>query len=207
MYETCYPATRPVRSAVPTFEPVELSQARLQCSLPDAVGYHDPLLTDLVKTAREQVEKDSGLALCTGTYTFKRTTWTDSFYRDWFELSDLRPITAVTAITYVDANGDTQTWATSNYVAPTEHDVAPVVTLAYDAEWPTLRGDRNGITITATAGYASQATIPMRAKQAVLMLVGHWFLHREAVPTGTISKEIEFSYTALIESLRREVYA
>jgi uncharacterized phiE125 gp8 family phage protein len=202
--QSCYPATKWIRSAVPTFEPVELSRAKRQCSLPVEASYdhHDELLNDLIKTARETVERDASLALCTGTYTRK---FTEFGWRDWFELADLKPITSITSITYVDTTGTTQTWDAANYSLDV-YGVAPSVLLAYDSIWPTLRGDVNGITMTAVAGYATQALIPMRAKQAVLMLVGHWFIHRETVLTGTISKDIEFSYTSLIESLRREVY-
>lgn len=199
--QTCYPATKWIRSAVPTFEPITLEQAKHQCGL-DGGDYHDLFLGELIQTARETVERDASLALCTGTYTRKFTEWG---WRDWLELADLQPITAITSIAYVDTTGTVTTWGASNYSLDV-YGKAPSILLAYDSVWPTLRGDINGITVTATAGYASQALIPARARQAVKLLVGHWFVNRETVLTGTISKEIEFAYTSLIEGLRREVY-
>jgi hypothetical protein len=49
--------------------------------------------------------------------------------------------------------------------------------------------------------------VPDDAKQAMLLLASHWVENREAVLTGTISKEIELSYTALTDRLKWGNYA
>lgn len=193
---------RPVRSVEPTRdqEPVSLQEARLQCSLPDAAGYHDQLLEGLVVAARQKLEFDTGVVCHTGTFTYKLTDWPC----EWFELP-LRPVTSITSIAYVDAAGTSQTLSTSVYAFEADA-VIPFVRLKHGQSWPTLRGDINGITTTVVAGYSAVSAIPRQIKQAILLLVGHWFLHRETVLAGTISKEIEFSYSALIGGLMRSSY-
>ena len=40
--------------------------------------------------------------------------------------------------------------------------------------------------------------VPATYKQAMMLLIGHWFENRENVVIGVVSKEIEFSYKSLI---------
>jgi len=72
--------------------------------------------------------------------------------------------------------------------------------------WPsaTLR-PANAIVIRFVAGWASLGELPLRIKQAMLLLIGHWYENREATITGTISREIEFAVSSLlgIDSAKR----
>lgn len=199
-----YPVTRPVRTTEPTFEqePVTLPQAKKQCEVAEGITYHDEHLRQLIVSAREQVEHDTGLVCYTGTFTWKQTNFP---HGEWIELPDIRPITAITSITYTDATGTTATWAAANYVLETS-GVTQFVRLAYNQVWPTIRGDHNGIALTLAAGYATAQAVPQRVKQAVLFLVNHWFVSRDTVNIGTISPGIEMTYDALIAGLRRGSY-
>lgn len=47
---------------------------------------------------------------------------------------------------------------------------------------------------------------PPEAKQAILMLVGHWFENRETVVTGTISSELQMSYRCLVGAITAGYY-
>lgn len=201
---TYYPATRPVRSSTYSFEPVTPDELKRQLRLSLDVSHHDELLNDLIKEAREQVERDSSVVGCTGTYVFKKTRW--AMGRDWFEIPDLKPVTSITSITYVDSAGTVQTWSTSEYSLDT-YGVAPFVRLGYGYSWPTIRGDINGITVTVAAGYATADVIPQRYKQAVLLLAGHRFNHPELVGGASTGQEVPKAYDWIIEGLRRSVYS
>lgn len=196
-----YPVTRPVRTAEPTFvqEPVTLDEAKRQCSIPLAVGQHDERLKALIVAAREQVEIDSGLVCYTGTFTWKFTAFP---HGDWFELPDIRPITAITSIAYVDTAGASQTWTSTEYALDTSN-INPAVHLAYDESWPSFRGDINGIVVTFVAGYASVAAIPQRLKQAVLLQVQIMW----DTDIGMDSTKLHESYERLLARLRRETYS
>jgi uncharacterized phiE125 gp8 family phage protein len=56
------------------------------------------------------------------------------------------------------------------------------VTPAYDKVWPSARSVRDAVQIRFIAGYGDAASdVPQAIKQAILLLVGHWFENREAV--------------------------
>ena len=201
---TPLPVQQAIRTTEPTTlqEPVTLAEAKKQCEVPPDVSYHDEHIQLLITAARQQVEHDTGLVCYTGAFTWK---FTDFPCSDYFELPGVRPVTAITSITYVDTAGATQTWSSSNYALETGA-VKPYVRLAYGQSWPTTRGDINGVTVTLVAGYSSVLTVPARVKQAVLFLVNHWFVSRDTVSIGTSSPEISMTYDALIHGLMRSSY-
>ena len=71
--------------------------------------------------------------------------------------------------------------------------------LAYGESWPSFTPYPTGaVRIQFTAGYNDIANVPQMVKQAILLLVGHWYENREATLAGTISREIEFAVHALL---------
>jgi hypothetical protein len=56
-------------------------------------------------------------------------------------------------------------------------------------------------------GYGAASAVPEDAKQAVRLLAAHWYENAEATVVGTISKELELSYTALVARLKWGDYA
>lgn len=172
--QSCYPITRPVRTTEPTIEqePIAPAEARVQCNL----TYDPPDLLDWIRAARRRVERDMRLVCYTGSFTWKMTEFGGW---DYFELPDVRNITAITSIVYVASDGTSTTWSSSNYnVTGLAYELSPRVDLAYGAVWPTLRGDANGITITYVAGYSSVAVVPPEVKNAVKLALKIDFLNR-----------------------------
>jgi len=203
-YELLNPISDVIRTTEPTFEqePLSLAEAKMQCGVAIDVDYHDPLLRQIISAARQQVENDTGIVCYTGSHTWKFTDWPCDSY---LEIPGKRPVTSITSITYVDTDGNTQTWGSSNYVLDTA-GVKPFIRLAYATDWPSIRGDINGITVTLIAGYATVAAVPQRIKQACLLLVNHWFANRDTVSVGTISPDISLTYDALVGGLSRRSY-
>ena len=85
------------------------------------------------------------------------------------------PASAITSIQYVDTNGDTQTWGSSNYTLDSYSEPSRVEA-AYNVSYPSTRPQNNAVTITYTAGYS---TIPADIKHALKMVVASMFLMRE----------------------------
>lgn len=179
-----------------------MEEARRQCSIAEGIATHDQLLQLLITAARAQVEADTGLVCYTGSFTLKMTDWPAD---DWFSIDDVRPVTSITSITYLDGSGDTQTLSTDVYAFESS-GVKQFVRLKYAQSWPAQRGDINGITVTFVAGYSSVLVIPARIKQACLLLIAHWFENRGIVTVGTIAQELSQSYQALVNSLGRRSY-
>jgi uncharacterized phiE125 gp8 family phage protein len=196
-----YPVTKPVRSAVPTFEPITLEEAKQQLGLQGNES-HNQWLLDGIAFAREQVEKDAMVVCATGTFTWKRTVFASG---DYFELaSNLKPVSSIASIVYTAVGGSSTTFSALAYTLDTSPAI-PIVRLNDGYSWPTLRGDINGITITLVAGYASQGVIPQRIKQAVILKVQELWqvrmeMHREAESSMT-------AYDRIVNSLRGGVYA
>jgi uncharacterized phiE125 gp8 family phage protein len=55
------------------------------------------------------------------------------------------------------------------------------------------------------AGTGTAANVPPELVQAVRLLAAHWYENRESGLVGTISKEIEFAVSALVEPYRMRV--
>lgn len=190
------PVTKPVRSAVPTFEPVTIREARTQCELGNNDS-HDTHLLRLIAEAREAVEEDTGIVACTGTYTWKLSEFPEGEVLTF----PLRPVTSITSITYVDTGGTPQTWASTNYALHTS-GVNPFLGLVYDQDWPTYRGDINGITITFVAGYANEASVPQLFKQAVLLHIRKQWQDL----LGEMADDWQAGYERMIRRLMRSSY-
>jgi len=110
------------------------------------------------------------------------------------------PLISVDTLKYVDTNGDTQTWA------DTEYDVGIYkepgrITPSYNKSWPDIRSEINAITLTYQAGYANRASIPTEIKHAVKLMVGHLYENREAVGPVTM-KEIPLAARQLLSMKR-----
>lgn len=108
------------------------------------------------------------------------------------------PVLDVTAISYVDNSGVTQTLTeTTQWIA----DVVAkpgLIYPAYNQSWPAVRGFRNDVTVTFTAGYGAASAVPKAIKTALLMLVAHWYQHRTA--GGCDMSEIPFGVKPLLDN-------
>jgi uncharacterized phiE125 gp8 family phage protein len=180
------------QTVAPTKEPVTLDMAKAHLRVDD--GEEDALIAQIIATAREWCEDFQRRSYVTQTW---RLTLDEFPCAD--EISIPRPpLASVSSITYVDTNGDTQTLATTVYAVDTDAEPGRVY-LKYNQTWPSTRDITNAVTITFVAGYgADDGYVPAKVKQAMLLLIGHWFENREHVLTGTISKEIEFGVHALL---------
>ena len=116
---------------------------------------------------------------------------------------------ATVTISYVDTGGATQTltWAqsgTQQFRLDRDHVPALVYPL-YLEVWPSVRLDDKSVQITYLAGYGGSANVPTPAKHAIKMLVGHWYLNREAV--GNAWQNVPLGVPALLEPLKWKQYA
>lgn len=89
------------------------------------------------------------------------------------------PVLSVSTIVYDDADGIEQS------VDDTVFRVyGPMVELAPGASWPATESTSESVRVTYEAGYEE---VPAPIKQAVLLMVGDMFKHRESTQIGAIS--------------------
>lgn len=174
----------------PATEPVTLTEVKSQLRI-DSVT-EDTYLGTLITAAREYCEMFQNRAYITQTWEFTLDTWP----RFPFKLP-MPPLVSVTFIHYHDTADVETIWAASNYFVDTDSEPGRVG-LRYNIVLPTttLRS-LNAIKIQYMAGYGAAAAVPLRTKQAILLLVGHLYENRETVSPVDL-KEIPFAVSALL---------
>jgi len=161
-------------------EPVSLAEAKLQLRVD--VSDDDVLITGLITAAREAVETITRRALVTQTWELVL----DEFPGGSQVEMPLPPLQSITSIKYKVAAGTESTFASSSYVVDTDSAPGRVV-LDDGASWP---GDdlyeASAVRIRFVAGYgATGAAAPQSIRQAMLLMIGHWYESREQVVEGT----------------------
>lgn len=157
-------------TTAPTVEPVSLDD--LKGWLGYTAADDDNLLLQLIRSAREYIERVMWRQFITATYTWKLDRFACVLY------VPRPPLIAVTSITYLDDTGTSQTLATTEYQVIAGDDGRIVE--AYDKVWPTTRCQPDAVTIVYTAGYGtSQYDVPEPVRQAILMTASHWYRHRD----------------------------
>lgn len=113
-----------------------------------------------------------GRAIVTQTWEMKLRSFplrTDRIYGDVRMLIPLPPLQSVSSITYIDADGVTQTLASSEYtVIVGSNAVVP----AYGKTWPGTRDVPEAVTVTFVAGYGTADDVPDGIVSAGLLMVG-----------------------------------
>ena len=182
----------------PSIEPVTLAEMKLDLRIETACTADDALITSLIKAARQYCEDYEYRAYITQTIT-KKMNWLP------FEIILPKPnLLTVTSITYVDTAGDTQTLSSSLYDVDTFREPG-AITRAYNANYPSIRGDINGVTIVYTAGYgATTADVPEKTKSAIKLMCVHLYENRAAV-TDTAMTELPLGVKALLNDRMRTV--
>jgi uncharacterized phiE125 gp8 family phage protein len=180
-----------VVTVAPTASVVDVAAARRQCR----VDHHDEdsVLTGYIDAATEMVERDSHCWLRAVTVRLQL----DNFTGDQPIELPRGPVNAVSSITYVDTDGDTQTWSSSDYLTDLS-SIPGRIQPAYGIAWPSVRSQPGAVKVTYTAGYT---TAPRVAVQAVLLLVGHWYANRES--EGFLPDAVSMAYWALLRSFSR----
>jgi uncharacterized phiE125 gp8 family phage protein len=161
----------------PPVEPVSLEQAKAQVRRGDAT-FDDDTLTRLIKAAREKVEEDTGRALITQTHDLVM----DAPPCGGLLFLPKPPLQSVTSVTTYDADDAATVLAGSSYIVNAAATPGRL-TVKSTVSWPThtLR-DAKGLIVQFVCGYgAAGEDVPEPLRQAMLLLIGGFFEHREHV--------------------------
>lgn len=178
----------------PEAEPVTLEEAKRHLRLVDTIiteiepeepGGEPTIITshpdddyikNLIRTAREWGEAFQGRSWITRTVTAYLNEWPS------YPLKlPMGPVQEVVSISYFTLEG------VEVEVDPSTYWLSPDGVL-YGKGWPfaPLR-ERLGVKIVYKAGYGDASAVPMRCKQAMLLMIGHWYENREEVIIGVSS--------------------
>lgn len=219
------------RTVAPTSEPLLLEACKRQCSINLEDPYFDRFFDSdsdassigAIKAAREYVERSARVALMKQTFTLSLRSFDqlDPATNDpdecsirsvpestgWLDLM-IHPVQSVSAIEYVDENGDVQELDESQFTVKRSYHrslLAPNESITF----PATGTGMYPITLTLVCGFSAsddaavqRAAVPSHARMAMLALVAHWYKNREAVLVGAVSKEIEFSLKDILTQIR-----
>lgn len=180
---------RPILVTAPTVDAVTIEQAKKQCEIAESDTAHDTHLYQLIDAARQQLEEDCDMCICSQTWRV--------FADDMDDGMQLQkgPIQSITSIKYYDSSNAQQTLSTSVY----GFDVANrMIRLKYDQVWPSFTNRWDAWEVTYLCGFA---TVPPLAKQAMLMLIETYFLEREVMRESDLKK-----YQRLVGLMQRSTY-
>lgn len=91
------------------------------------------------------------------------------------------PVVSITSVKYIDSAGDEQTVGSAAY-ALDDYSTPAYLVPTVDTDWPDTLATVNAVKIRYVTGLD---VVPPTIKSAMLLLVGHWYEHREAVAPGT----------------------
>lgn len=210
----------------PTVEPVTLAEAKSQLRLLPEQTEDDAFVAGLISTGRRLVERRLGVALAP---TQLRASFDNEEPPiDWRLAASFMPTLTIQSTQYRAALGITEPYVTLP-VAPllvdNSHPVAvsvidqsvyPVSTTAVaaaeyyidlDSQPGVLRfrnvpyvPARGVLQVTYWSGPAPGMKIAPQLRSAILLMVGHLYINREAVITGTIAEELPMGVDMLLAS-------
>lgn len=163
----------------PTVEPVTLAEAKLHLRVDDSAD--DTRITAMIVAARHRAEQLTDRLF--GTQTWELVL--DAFPTDFTIYN--APLTAVTTIKYLDTTGAEQTLATGNYVVDAD-SVPARITLAEGYAWPETKAITNAVRVRYTGGHAPTDPDLAALKQWMLVAIGTWYRHAEAIDAGSYAE-------------------
>ncbi|MFO0863539.1 MAG: phage head-tail connector protein [Gemmataceae bacterium] len=168
-----------VRTQSPVAEPLTVDEAKAQCRVENDV--EDAQFSEWITAARERAEAITGQSFITQTHVLTLDFWPDEI------LLAHGPIQAISSITYLDNDGERQTWVEDEYRLVNKKQ-PPRIVPAVNCDWPNAAVADGSIEVTFIAGYGLAGTdVPAGIKAAMKLMIAHWYLHRE--DTDTVPKQ------------------
>lgn len=187
--------SRPTVITAATSLPITLKQAAKQCELNPDDADHQDHLNLLISAALNQWEHDTDTFLMSQTVEI-----TANSFDDPFPLVG-RPIQSVSFVKYYDDNDTLQTVDSSTYSLDATRRQVRLKRLQ---TWPTHSDRWDAVVVRYVAGYASADAVPAIAKQAMLLLVAHYFENRDMLMSEAMSAMP--AYEALVRRFMRNTY-
>lgn len=185
-----------VLTAAPAAEPISLAEAKAHLRIDTAD--EDTLISSLIVAARMLTERVLGLALITQSWSH----YLDAVPQRGCVALPLGPVQAVSAVTLHDKDGGAATVDASDYSVDTLSDPARLVMTAA-VQSVGLR-PFNGFEVAFVAGFGAGANdVPQPIRQALLLLLTHWFERREPVELGPGPQGVPAIAAGLLQPFRR----
>jgi uncharacterized phiE125 gp8 family phage protein len=181
------------RTVEPAGEPVTLADVKAHLRIAD--GSEDALLQGLIRAAREDLERATGMALIDQSWRFALDAWPSQ----GCALLPMHPVREVLSVTAFGTEGET------SLVDPADYQLDMLsrpARLHFETRPEPLR-IFNGIEIDFSAGYGEAGTdVPDLLKRAILLLVGHWYEFRAHFEPAEQPVSYPAAYDRIVASYR-----
>ena len=189
-------------TTAPSTEPVTLADAKVHLRTVTGDTSEDAaVITPLIQAAREYCENVTGRALAAQTIKAYPDSW--GLWR-----MPRPPFSTITSIKYYDVDDTEYTLAVTDY----QVDAVDGQVSILEEPGVELRV-LNPIVVEYAAGYTTGNTLPAAVRQAMLLLIGHWYTNREAVGVagldiarsmrvGHVSREVDLSVARLLSQYK-----
>lgn len=185
-----------VLTAAPAVEPLTVDEVKAHLRIDHSD--EDMLLASLIASSRLHIEAALDLALISQSWSWALDAWPDPRA---LELP-LRPVQSVEAIRVAAEDGTMVQLSPDRFLV--DGASIPSRVLSTSESWPRPGIPALGIEVAFTAGFGDEpSAVPQPIRQALLMLVAHWYEHREPVAIGTEATRIPDTVSALLMPYRR----
>ena len=184
-----------VLTAAPAAEPISLAEAKAHLRIDG--DDEDALLASLIAAARIFIERTLGVALITQGWSYFLDLWPRSIC----VTLPIAPVQAVGAVTLHDADGGATVVDVESYAVDALSSPARLVLKGGPP--PVVSRELNAFEIAFTAGYGDAADVPAPIRQALTLLVAHWFERREPVVLGVGAQDVPMTVAGLLLPYRR----
>ena len=184
-----------VLTSGPALEPVTVADAKAHLRLDGSA--EDALIASLILTSRLHIEAALGFGLITQSWTLLLDAWPDNGTVSF----PIKPVLTIVSARVLSTAGVPTVLSASDYLL----DGAGLVPrlLRTGAVWPRPGRIANGIEIAFTAGFGSLAAdVPSPIRHALLLLVAHWYEHRDPVEIGVSGSNIPKAVSDLLMPYR-----
>ncbi|MEQ1578440.1 MAG: head-tail connector protein [Hyphomicrobium sp.] len=184
-----------VLTSGPTLEPVTVAEAKAHLRLDG--NAEDALVASLILTSRLHIEAALGFALISQSWTLFLDAWPDAA----LVVFPIRPVLSIGSVRVISAEGVQTVLPPSDYLLDGASLTPRLVRTG--STWPVPGKAANGIEIALTAGFGPAATdVPAPIRHALMMLVTHWYEHRDPIEIGASSSNIPKTISDLLMPYR-----
>lgn len=185
-----------VMTSGPIAEPLSLADAKAHLRIDHDA--EDILISSLILTSRLHIEAALGIALVAQGWRLLLDRWP----KGATVKVPLRPLIEVGGIRVRGADGMPVAVAPTDYTIDGASAAPRIVRTA--AAWPSPGIPVHGIEIDLSVGFGAAPTdVPAPIRQALSMLVAHWYEHREPIEIGSEATAIPGAISELLLPWRR----
>lgn len=168
-------------------EPIDLEEAKAQVRAIQEADDEDDLIEQMIAAAREYCENITGRALKACEVTAYPENTAGAQRLPWIPVGEIESVERRTT------GGEYRPMSAEEYEVNRESGTFRIK----------MRSDGDtGVRLRYQAGYGA-GEVPPLIRQAMLMLIGHWYQNRESVQIGAVASiEVELSTRNLLKQYR-----